>query len=352
MKHIFFGVVLLCLSCQPTTKSTKSQPVKPVEPTSAPVREPIFDEGTYVVIWSDAVLYRAPREDTEKATMAFSFARETPAKEAIVLRLHREVGEFFEVELLTTEQSEEQCYYNVNSGLQDVSVRLYVKRSEAIPVLAMPVSFSYPDKTSISLSEGVLAQRTASGAYVLHDGEYSFETPLEEGVTGLWFSLSQARARPLPQSERLEISQLVISDKKFLNPPELLWGKTIESQGAQRLFAFDTKCAKYRALFQGNTHTATDNIVGLLLGDRLQEPKHKIASGAALYWSDGAKAGETKAALLVEKQTSATKERACFEVPLTDRIRARFVTNGATSNPSSEKKFFVFCTETKNVTTR
>jgi hypothetical protein len=346
-------VALACVACQAADKNTseiKALPIKPVEPTSVVTEAKSFSNETYVALWSGSILYRSPNEDSQKATMAFVSKRSVSGGDAVVMRLHREIGEFFEVEPLTSEQNQKQCYYKMNNGLSGLGVKLFVKKTDAIPVLSQPMSFSYPDKTSIELQEGILAQPSTPNTYLLSDGVYSFESSLEEGSTALWFSLSSSRLGPFSAEEEIEISQIVIGDKTFLNTPENLWGKTVELQSKERLFLFGTNCSKYQALFPKKKHQEFGGMLGGLLGALGPEKKYKIASGAAIYWPDKSNAGETRDELRVEKPTASTKERTCFEVPLNNDLKFFNDTGKRFPNPSKEKKFFEFCFDAKDVT--
>lgn len=325
-----------CATGAPTEPSTALEGPAAAEASS---RQYSLDDEVYVLLWSDAALYRSV--DDSEPVRAYDYgedAREDRPGEVYVARLVSERGEWLEVvtgpiDWLTSDGQSRHCigsglFFNQSSEDEvsgEVSLNLWVKREDVAPVLTRCVLRIYDDGTIADVRPGT---PIVGGKPWLSEG-FLLPFDVDEAVVGERYTPDPSRIDPekdfFPLTEVLRVeAQLGNEAVSWAQTPwdynEMPWLPINRSRTHIRLS--EKGCGTVELAFLGELPANEDEDEvraggGLLLGGVAgaeQSARAEIPAQTPLTWDDGRPAGTTQEVVRLRGDAPAEDGRVCFEL--------------------------------------
>jgi hypothetical protein len=312
----FFLLVLFGAGCKPPKGIATSLPISPATnpTTNATQNKPLQEERRYAMFWGDSMLYRAPNEGAVSGKLSDARKRgeNTDASNQWVFLLVGESGDFYRVKPLS-EPYLHSCHdWNITS-LSPFDITLYVKKSDAIPVIHTATKVSLPGARSITLLPGSIALPNADGTFFLLADHLSLTAQIPKENIKDWYP----EIKPITRPQMLFLEK-DLSQGGVIAAADIFAGYADIPDRPSFVTVF-TKCSEY-TIKKPIPEPSEDEggVLGGVYGGAVKDTSvRKVASGAALFWPDGEAAGETTFQISLYEQPIKNKDLSCF--PLLSR---------------------------------
>ena len=284
----------------------------------------------YVLIWADARVFSSAQLDEASALGRLAYRPENwraSGGEVVPMRVAGFHGAAVEIETLSTEEAREHCDGRVRSSMSAYQVRMFVPRTEIVPVVAREFEEEFDDGSVAFLPPGTAIRPTEDGLLARLAGG-AIEVPVDDRLDHIGLSyrragFDEARLAPEPMSGHLSTT----SPLRLAGQPvqlQMLPGKAGRPRWVQ-----ENPGASGSRIYMGSSCIAaifvTDDAdpigsdggpgVGLSsLGPSGGSSDHlyEVRQGAPAYWANGERAGATRSVAKHSQEPERAGSLSCF----------------------------------------
>jgi hypothetical protein len=282
-----------------------------------------LDDHVYVLLWTDAQLYRS--RDDRNPVRAYDFggvSRQERAGEVFLARLVEDHGAWLKVvtgPLTWWDNGRGRSLHCAGTGVVDSAwgLELWIRAQDTAPVLAERLSRSYPDGTSVDLDPGT---PIVEG----HPWVDGFLLPLEVPAAQVGTRYTPSHHAAPPSDEEFSLHRLTTMNA-LLGGRAAPWKQPAWDHSAPPFVRLDKSkdllhrsngCGTIKLAFQGSAER--DDAVGtlgVLRASGKGVPGVEVAAGTALTWADRSPPGPAGTTLeVVRKAGEPNGEQVCFDV--------------------------------------